>query len=186
VRPALATIVFVLEGIDGLAARAGARWGWRPDPRTAAVLLGAYGIYQFALSLQQVGNLITEASGTCANQEASFSGYHCVVPGYVRVAAITDLFLPVAFATLAAGAVLIFMRSTRGAPLAIGGLCLLAAAQVVVVMASVNVTAPPQSPLRLWPGLVSALAALLVAGFVLLLPQPKSAAQTTPAAPTRT
>lgn len=142
------------------------------------MLIGAYGIYQFALSHQRVGNLITEASGSCAIPEGGFSGYQCVLPGYVRVTAITDLFLPVAFAALVAGAVLIFLRSPRGASLAIGCLCLLAAAQVVVVIASVNVTTPPQSPLRFWPSLVTALAALLGAGFVLLLPRPGYPART--------
>ena len=164
----------MVGGIDRFATRAGARWGWRPDPRTAAVLIGTYGLYQFALSLQQVGNLINQASGSCMPQGAVFSGYQCVVPGYVRVSAVSDLFLPVAFATLVVGAFLVFVRSRRGAPLAIGGLCVVAAAQIVEVMASVNITVPPQSPFRFWPGLVSAVAALLVAGFILLLPRPTS------------
>lgn len=162
--------------MDGFFARVSGRWGWRPDARTAGVLFGGYGLYQLVLFLQQVGHLITEASGSCAVQGAGFSGYQCVLPGYARVTAVTGLFLPVAFLALTVGAVLIFVRSPRGVPLAIAALCLLAALHVVLVMASVNITTPPQSPLLFWPGLVSAVAALLAAGFVLLIPRPHSAA----------
>ena len=162
----------MLEGIDRVAAHVTARWGWRPDPRTAAVLIGGYGVYQFALSVPHIGDLITEASGTCAAIGPKFTGYACVVPSYERVVAIADLFVPVAFLVMVAGAVLIFARSSRGGAVMIGGLVLFASIHIVVVVASMNDTIPPQSLLSSWPGLVGALVALLAAGFVLLLPQP--------------
>jgi hypothetical protein len=157
----------VLSAVAAWHRRAATRLGWRPDLRTAAVLIGAFFLYQTTLSLRGIPALVDELEGNCGSLGA---GFNCSEPPWVFIAAVIGVAAVVADLLVVAGAaMLLFGDVARGRLVTVAGLVVIAGLQVA---GAVNLLASGNAGVNLtavWTELLTAVAALLLAAFVTLL-----------------
>lgn len=140
--------------------RVGSTLAWRPQTRTAALLIGGFFLYFVVVSLRSVPDLVTEAAGNCIGP-AGFSGYLCQEPSWARGLATVDLATTIADLAVVAGAAMAFAGHRPGRNVMLGALVGVAAAQI----AAIAVTASALQGVgyaTTWQAAVSAVAALVL------------------------
>jgi hypothetical protein len=138
---------------------------WRPETRTAVLVIGAFFLYFAVTSVRGVPNLLSELATGCAGGGA---GSDCAgqVPPWFRSLAGVDLVYPLAQVLVVVGAALALAGRRMGRTLIVVALLFIAAAEVTGVSI---LSASDQLGLDVataWPAFVTALGALLLAVFV--------------------
>jgi hypothetical protein len=148
--------------------RAGSGVSWRPDRRTAAVLVGALYAYYAVQSIRTIPTLLSELTGSCGG--SGFSGYRCTVPDYVRNEAGVYLALPLAYLAVVTGAVTLMRHHGFGKVVMIAAIAVAASADLVGMLITVSTSQIGAGLGSTWPELVTVVWTLLLAGFVATLP----------------
>lgn len=162
---AAATIRRVRESDGtGRAGRLGSALTWRPQTRTASLLIGGFFLYFVLVALRSVPDLVTEVLGKCLGP-ADFSGYACQEPSWARGLAAVDLVMIAAELAVVAGAALAFLGRSAGRSLLLGALAVFAAAEIVVI-AVIPSPLPGDGLATTWQPGISVVASLILCGVV--------------------